>query len=110
MTTKEKVVRASIKKASKRLNNINYILSATPLSDILQLSKKMKELLDKCKTIEERTSDEFVEKIGKMAKEEKRLIALAKKQQNTNKLIEEAVRIKMELSELKTELWAIQRR
>jgi hypothetical protein len=110
MTTKEKVIRESIERNIKRLNEIKTLLEANPLSRICELRMEAKKLFDENKGIEKRTSNEFVAKIDKLAKEEKKMFALAKKQQNSAQLIDEQVNLEMELSKLNNELYFIERR
>jgi len=110
MTTKEKVIKESIERNTKRLNEIKTLLEANPLSRICELRMEAKKLLDENKGIEKRTSSDFVAKIDKLAKEEKKMFALAKKQQNSSNLIDEQVKLEMELGDLNNELYFIERR
>lgn len=110
MTTKEKVIKESIKRNTKRLNEIKTLLDTSPLSCICELRMEAQKLLDENQGIEKRTSNEFVAKIDKLAKEEKKMFALAKKQQDSAKLIDEQVKLEMELSDLNNELYFIERR
>ena len=110
MTTKEKVIKESIKRNTKRLNEIKAILDASPLSRICELRMEAKKLFDENQGIEKRTSNEFIAKIDKLAKEEKKMFALAKKQQCSAKLINEQVNLEVELSDLNNELYLIERR
>jgi len=110
MTTKEKVIRESIERNTKRLNKIKTLLEANPLSRICELRMEAKKLLDENQGIEKRTSNDFVAKIDKLAKEEKKMFALAKKQKDSAKLIDEQVKLEMELSDLNNELYFIERR
>lgn len=110
MTTKEKVIRESIERNTKMLKEIKELLEANPLSRICELRSEAKKLLDENQGIEKRTSKEFVAKIDKLAKEEKRMFELAKKQQDSAKLIDEQVKLEMELNDLNNELYLVQRK
>lgn len=108
MTTKEKVIKESIDRNTKRLNEICSLLDANPLSRVIEIRTEAKKLFEENKGIEKRTSSEFVTKIDKLANEEKRMFELAEKQQDSIKLIDEKVKIEMELSDLNKELYYIE--
>lgn len=108
MTTKEKVIKESIERNTKRLNEIKTLLEANPLSRICELRMEAKKLLDENQGVEKRTSNKFVAKIDKLAREEKKMFALAKKQQNSAQLIDEQVKLEMELGDLNNELYFIE--
>lgn len=109
MTTKEKILNESIEIVSKRIAEIKSIIDANPLSDICRLRIEGQQLLDENKG-NQRLSKEFGDKISAMAKKEKQLFALAKKQKNTVKLIDELVKLESELSEYESELWNMVRK
>jgi len=103
MTTKEKVITESISRIKRELDGIDEILNANPLSEIIKLRQKAAEI-----TEGEKWRDKSVlAELNEMGKEEKRLFALAKKQQNTNELIDRKVKLEMELSDLNSELYFI---
>ena len=64
-----------------RLCEINNILDATPLIDILNIRKEAQDLLDKNPKFEQRVSNEMLKKIEEYSKKEKELFAVAKIQQ-----------------------------
>lgn len=103
MTTKEKVIIESISRIKRELDGIDEILNANPLSEIIKLRQKAAEITEGEKW---RDKSVFAE-LNEMGKEEKRLFALAKKQQNTNELIDRKVKLEMELSDLNSELYFI---
>lgn len=105
MTTKEKVIRESIKRVTKQINKINLILNANPLSDIIKLRR---DTLNNAKEFQ--NHEKALVFINKAIKKEKELIRIAKKQQNSIKLINEKVKLELELSDLNGELWHIERR
>lgn len=109
MTTKEKVLDESIARATKRLIEINAILGANPISEICNIRMEAQKLLNENKSVEQRTSAEFIAKIGELAKREKEQFRLAKLQDDSIKLIEEKVDLVLELGDLKNELWSINR-
>jgi hypothetical protein len=106
MTTKERITRQSFKEVSERLTEIDAILNANPLSDICELRMKAQKafngMVDKARL-------EFLEQIKEWAIEEKRLFALAKKQENTIQLIDEKVKLQMEQCDLNNEIFYIER-
>lgn len=109
MTTKEQVVRESIARVHMRLCEINNILDATPLIDILNIRKEAQDLLDKNPKFEQRVSNEMLKKIEEYSKKEKELFALAKVQQEKSiQLLEEKAHLTIELSDLHNYLYFIE--
>lgn len=101
MTTKEKVINESIRKINKELIEIDEILNANPLSEIIQLRQKASELIKGDGWKDKKIQAE----ISKMAKKGKELFAVAEKQRKTNELIDRKVKSEMELSDLNSELY-----
>ncbi|MEK6882665.1 MAG: hypothetical protein AABY22_23790 [Nanoarchaeota archaeon] len=110
MTTKEKVINQSIGQVQRRLKEINFIIEANPLSEICKIRMESQKLLNENKTVSERTSDDFIEKIEVLSKREKEQFVLAEKGKDGIKLIDEKVKLEFELSDLQIELWHIERR
>lgn len=110
MPTKEKVINQSIERVEKQLKEINFILDANPLSEICKIRQESQKLLDENKTVEQRTSDDFISKIEVLSKREKEQFSLAEKSKDSIKLIDEKVKLEFELSELRNELYHIERR
>lgn len=110
MNTKEKIINQSIEQVEKRLKKINFILDANPLSEICKIRQEAQKLLNENKTIEQRTSDDFISKIEVLSKREKEQFALYEKSKDAIKLIEEKVKLEFELSNLHNELYYIERR
>lgn len=108
MTTKEKVIHRSIEQVEKRLKEVNLILDANPLSEICKIRQEAQKLLDENKTVEQRTSDDFIAKIEALSKREKEQFALAEKSKDSIKLIDEKVNLEFELSDLRNELYCVQ--
>jgi hypothetical protein len=109
MTTKEQVIRESIARVNMRLCEINNILDATPLIDILNLRKEAQDLLNKNLKIEQRVSNEMLDKIEEYSKKEKEFFALAKiQQEKTIELLEEKAHLTIELGDLNGELYFIE--
>lgn len=111
MSIKEQVINESIDRINHRIQEIDDMLEANPLTEICQLRITFKRLLDNNKTLEERTSPDFVKTIKILAAKEKELFKIAKKQQEQDscKLIKEKVKLEMELSDLNHELYFLQR-
>lgn len=110
MTTKEKVIHQSIRQVEKRLKEINFILDANPLIEICKIRQEAQKLLDENKTLAQRTSDDFMSKIEVLSKREKAQFALAEKSKDRIKLIGEKVKLELELSDLRNELYHIERK
>ncbi len=112
MTTKEKILRKSIAYNEKRIKAIDEILDANPLHDICDIRIEAQSLLKEWKDSDpgERRK-EIDEKIGKLAKREKELFKLSKRQRVSGmKLHDEKCKLSFELTELHNELWHIERR
>lgn len=108
MIAKEKIIRKSIKQVEKKLQEIDNILNANPLSEIFKIREQTQVLLDENKTIEQRTSKEFMSKLEELSKREQQQFELAKKI-NSVKLIDKKVDLEFELTDLKNELFYITR-
>jgi len=104
MTTKEKVICESIMRVQKRIKEIDDILNATPLQEIIKIRKEFQELIKSKLPLQEE-----IKMIEKFQKEEEKQLKIFEKQQNTLKLIDEKVKLAMELSDLKGELYWIKR-
>ena len=110
VTTKEKVIRQSIAVCEKKLSEINNILNANPVSRICEIRIEAQKLLDENKSIEKRMSKDFILKIEELAKLEKEQFRIAKQSSNSIKLIDDKVELEMELTDLKNELYHIERK
>jgi hypothetical protein len=110
MTTKEKIIRKSIIEVQKKLEEINNVLDACPLTEIIKIRQETKKLLEENKTVYQRTSDVFIAKIEALYEREKLQFALAEKQKDSTKLIDLKVKYEFELSDLENELFHIQRK
>lgn len=111
MTTKEKVIIESISRIEKRLKEIRKINEATPLIDLINVKIEARKLLEANKTIEQRTSKEFIAKINALAMKEAKCIKLAKENsgQKMFDLMDEKIQLEFELQELKNEQYYIDR-
>jgi len=103
MGIKIQVINESIRRIEKRVAKIKCIIYANPLGGIIECRKKANEIIIRHKG----DYPTIAKQIDQLAKEEKRLFALSKKQKDTNKLIQEQVKLESELSELNNELWLI---
>ena len=108
-TTKEKVIKKSIVIIEKRLKKLNDIMNASPASDIIDVRKEAQKLLEDNKGVDKRTSKEFMSKIEALSKREKEAWKMVNKQKNWDKDSTEMSKLSIELTELKTELWYINR-
>ena len=105
MIIKEKIVRASIAAAEKEIKEIDTLLNATPLSDIIRLDI---ETIEHVKKI---PNEQAVTYLDKAIKKRKELLALAKKQIDcTVEIIPRKVDLQMELADLVNELYFIEQR
>lgn len=108
MNTKERVIRKSIEQVEKELEEINFILQSNPLSEICKIRIEAQKLLEENKSVEQRTSNSFIEKIEELSKREKEQFVLAEKGKDSIKLINKKVDLECELSDLNTELYYIE--
>ena len=109
MTTKEKIVRQSLKVASKRLEFLEKIQNAAPASDLIDVRKEAQQLLEQNKGIEARTSKSFIAKIDALSKREKECWKMVNRQKKWEKDSDEMVKLMREISDLKSELYYIER-
>jgi len=110
MTTKEQVIIKSIKEVNKKLDGVNFLLEANPLSEICNIRIEAQKLLDENKSIEQRTSNSFIAKIAALSNREKQQFEIAGKGKDSIKLIDEKSNLECELRDLKLELYQVQRK
>lgn len=110
MSVKEKIIDESIQRIEKRISEIDSIIFADPLSEIIELRQEAQKRLDEARENGTDSSDEFLAYIKKCSKKEKELFKLAEKQQDTNKLLDEKSKLKSELSSLHSEKHYIEMR
>jgi hypothetical protein len=105
MKIKERVFRESIARAEKRIKKIKEILEAKPISEIISLREKAREI----QITHKEDHKKILELIDPLAKKEKKLIALMKRQHRDYiKLSDEQFELMCELEELKHELFVIE--
>lgn len=87
------------------------ISESTPLLDLIEIRKEAQRLLDENKTVQQRTSDDFIAKIEVLSKKEKVCIKLAKEYsgQGMCDLMDERIKLEMEFRDLKNEKYYIER-
>lgn len=100
MTTKEKVIRTSIKKVELNLKNIEILLNATPLQEILKIRQEAQELISS-----ETDTQVISSKLKKLKEREKEQFAIYEKSKNTNLLVSKKVKLTIELDNLRSDLY-----
>jgi hypothetical protein len=106
MTTKEKIVRQAIAKATKEVDKIRALLSANPIGRICEIRLEAQKIL-----IEHGDDHQTIAKLIKpLGEEEKRMFALAEKQKDTMGLMDRQCALEHELYDLGTELYYIKQR
>lgn len=105
MTTKEKVIRGSIKRVAKRLKTLEDIQNASPAVDLINVRKEAQELLEDNKGLEKRTTKSFRDKIEDLSKREKECWKMISRQKKWMKDSDEMVRLQIELVALNSELF-----
>jgi len=101
MTVKEKIIRKSIKAIEVELKKVNYIMKANPIIDIINLEAETIETAKKMPPFK------AIKYLKERIKKRNELLALAKKQTNSVKLIEKKVKLGRELNDLQNELYLI---
>lgn len=96
-----RALKAEIAKLEKRLSAIESILEARPASRILELRREASQIMEK-HWPDHVTCAKLIEPL---MKEEKVMFAIAKKQKNAIKLIDDQVRIEIEIRDLKNQLF-----
>ena len=104
MTTKEKIVRQSIAAAEKERSEIIELLDASPLIGISEGRQKAREILCNYEIGDPRIVKEFTF----LASEEKRLFDIVEKQQDSLAVIARRVKLEIELTGLRAELYWIE--
>jgi hypothetical protein len=107
-TTQEAIIKRSIKVLERKIKSMESILSANPIGDLIQLRIHFQDM--RRKHNDDWKSKEFREFVGAAAEKEKKLKALAEKQQNRSEMISELVKLREEVSNLKRELYYIEMR
>ncbi len=108
LTTKEKVVRESIRRIQKRIAKVDDLLYENPYEEMIEIHR---EFNDHMKAGD--FSEAALKKLGELAEREKQLRARAKKISKpgySSKLIDEKVQLNSELSALASELSIIELR
>lgn len=109
MTTKEKIVRQSISVVAKEIAEIDYLISANPLAEICKIRQEAQKFLETHSTLEQRLSKDFVSKINEFAKKEAEMFSLFEKTKDSISLMKRKVDLDSELTELKNELFYIEK-
>lgn len=101
MSAVARALKTEIAKLEKRLAQIKAILDAKPASRLVEMRCEVAKIIEQC------WPDQIAptELLEPLVAEEKRLLALMKKQRNLIKLIDEQVRIEMEIGDLKNHLF-----
>lgn len=99
MTVKEQIIRRTIKEINKRLEKIDFILDATPLSDLIKLEDET------IKTAKKLPSEKAITYLDQQIKKKNALLRLAKKQIRMTELINQKVKLMGELTTLNNELY-----
>jgi hypothetical protein len=108
MKVKEKVIKESIKRIEKRLKEIEELQSKNPIRRICEIRMEAQTLFEENKG-DKRFESSFINKIEILSKEEQEMFKIAEKQKDSAKLIDEQVNLEIELGELKSELFYIER-
>ena len=103
MSIKKKVIEQSIKKAEKRVAHLESLIYANPASEIIGLRQEL------AKKLETHEPSEIIDWITESSEKEKKLFRLHKRQmKESTKWMDEQAKITCELSQLYSELRAIE--
>lgn len=107
MTVKESLIRKSIKQIQRKLEDINAILDANPVAEIIKIRREAQTLLDTT-TYHDQLTDEFLQKLKQLGERERRQFAISRK--CPLKLVNKKVKLTIELDNLNRELFFITRK
>jgi len=105
MTTKEKIIRAAIADAKRQIEEIDALIEARPVSNIIEIREDFKALLEQNQGVEKRTRPEFLKALEELARREKEQFRIAERMKNSTDLIEKKVKLDFELRDLNNELY-----
>tara|TARA_R110000850_G_scaffold263903_1_gene392801 strand:+ start:297 stop:632 length:336 start_codon:yes stop_codon:yes gene_type:complete len=106
MSIKEKVIKESIRRIENRSEKLNLMILSNPLADLIKTRWEAVEIIEKYKG----DYKKIATLIAVLAKKEKKLFKFSESQsKNSNKWIDEKVKIDFELGQLKTELYYIKK-
>jgi hypothetical protein len=100
-----KIIKEMMKALKRKIDRLNLIINANPAGELIQLRASASKALENM----DFGSKELSEFLEAGAKEEKRLLALMKKQRKTGDLITEVVGLEFEWGQLNTELYCANR-
>lgn len=106
MNIKRRVVNETIKRIEKRVKYLKGIIYANPASEIIQCRIAARKILEEHKGDYKKIG----ELIDPLAKKEKKLFALSKKQEKSCDMIDEQVKLENELYELRNEIYFMDKR
>ncbi|MBK7377271.1 MAG: hypothetical protein IPJ02_17500 [Chitinophagaceae bacterium] len=109
MTTKEKIIRAAIADAKRQIEEIDALIEARPISNIIEIREDFKALLEQNQGVEKRTRPEFLEAVEELSRREKEQFRIAEMMKNSTNLIEKKVKLDFELRDLNNELYFLTR-
>ncbi len=107
MTTKEKIIRAAIADAKRQIEEIDALIEARPVSNIIEIREDFKALLEQNQGVEKRTRPEFLKALEELARREKEQFRIAERMKNSTDLIEKKVKLDFELRDLNNELYLL---
>jgi len=108
MTTREKIITKSIAAVERKIEATQALLSANPLSEMLQIHLDFGKLLEENQG-EARFKKPFLDKLQELENRNNVAKALHEKTKDSNKLTTKLVNLTSELQELKRELFYIKR-
>lgn len=101
MSVKIDIINKSIAACDRKIAKIRALMNATPASDIIAGRKEFQRIL-----VEHKGDHETISRLLQpLAKREKQLFAMAKKQTNMSKDIDRLVTLELERGELQRELF-----
>ena len=110
MTTIHKLTLKSIAEIEQKIAELQELIDAKPITRMCEIQQEFSVLLKDNLTIEQRLSKEFGERLNYLNDENEKAKSLANKQQNIISMIDEASSLRIELEDLKRELFYIEQK
>jgi allophanate hydrolase subunit 1 len=105
MSAVERALKKELELVKKKHAEIQAIMDATPLSRIIEIRQQAHEIM----VAHDKDYAKIAKLIEPLAKEEKEMRILAKKQSNSIKLCDKLVELKMDIEDLGRALWRAER-
>lgn len=110
MTTIHKLTLKSIAEIEQKIAELQELIDAKPITRMCEIQQEFGVLLKDNPTAEQRLSKEFSERLNYLNDENEKAKELANKQRNIIGMIDEVSSLRIELEDLKRELFYIEQK